>query len=202
MIEIIEATSDDIPLIRQLAEQTFHFTYLPLQPKEKVDYLFRLMYGIPSLTEQMNGGQHFILCKDETGYLVYASYEINCKKTGTTNIHKIYVLPAAQGKGVGKKLIDSISAFARQYKNQILSLNVYRQNPAILFYEKLGFIKVEEVNIDVGNGFMMNDYVMEKKGLTTSVERHTQRWILSSSIVSRRGRCLSQALKSADIKIK
>jgi GNAT superfamily N-acetyltransferase len=162
MTEIIEATSDDIGTIRQLAEQTFHATYLPLQPKEKVDYLFGLMYSLPHLTEQMKNGQRFIIIKDQTGYLGYASYEINCKRIGVTKIHKIYVLPAAQGKGVGKKLIDSISAFALQNKNQILSLNVYRQNPAIDFYEKMGFKKSEEVDIDVGNGFMMNDYVMEK----------------------------------------
>ena len=93
MVEIIEATSRDLPLIRRLAEQTFHVTYLPLQPKEKVDYLFGLMYNPASLSEQMKNGQRFILVKDETGYQGYASYEINCKKIGLTKIHKIYVLP-------------------------------------------------------------------------------------------------------------
>ncbi len=162
MIEIIEATSRDLPLIRQLAEQTFHSTYLPLQPKEKVDYLFDLMYSPSSLADQMKNGQRFILVKDEAGYQGYASYEINCKKTGVTKIHKIYILPTAQGKGVGKALINCVAKIAIQNKNQTLSLNVYRQNPAIEFYKKLGFKITEEVNIDVGHGFTMNDYVMEK----------------------------------------
>jgi ribosomal protein S18 acetylase RimI-like enzyme len=162
MIEMIAAASGDLPLIRQLAEQTFHVTYLPLQPKEKVDYLFNLMYNPTSLAEQMKNGQQFIIAKDETGYLGYASYEINCKKNGMTKIHKIYVLPATQGKGVGKKLIDRIEKIAAQNKNQTLSLNVYRKNPAIEFYEKLGFKSVKEVDIDVGHGFTMNDFVMEK----------------------------------------
>jgi ribosomal protein S18 acetylase RimI-like enzyme len=162
MIEIIEATSQDLPLIRQLAEQTFHITYLPLQPKEKVDYLFGLMYNPTSLADQMKNGQRFILAKDEMGYQGFASYEINCKKIGLTKIHKIYILPTVQGKGVGKKLINAIAEIAYQNKNQTLSLNVYRKNPAIEFYEKLGFKKVEEIDINVGNGFTMNDYVMEK----------------------------------------
>ncbi len=162
MIEFIEATTQDLPLIRQLAEQTFHVTYLPLQPKEKVDYLFGMMYSPSSLMNQMKGGQQFIITKDETGYLGYASYEINCKKAGLTKIHKIYVLPNAQGKGVGKKLINKIAAIAFQNKNQTLALNVYRKNPAIEFYQKLGFTIVEEVDIDVGSGFVMTDYVMEK----------------------------------------
>jgi hypothetical protein len=49
MIEIIEASSQELPLIRQLAEQTFYATYLPLQPKEKVVYLFDFMYSLSSL---------------------------------------------------------------------------------------------------------------------------------------------------------
>src|SRR5690348_831599 len=110
MIEIVEATSADLPLIRRLAEQTFHATYLSLQPKEKVDYLFELMYNPASLAEQMKNGQRFIVAKDEMRYQGYASYEINCKKIGLTRIHKLYVLPTAQGKGVGKKMVDHISA--------------------------------------------------------------------------------------------
>lgn len=162
MIEILEATAQDLPLIRQLAEQTFHSTYLPLQPKEKVDYLFDLMYNATSLAEQMKNGQQFILAKDETGYLGYASFEINCKIDGLTKIHKIYVLPNTQGKGIGKKMIDQIAVIALKSKNQTLSLNVYRKNPAISFYQKIGFKIEEEVNIDVGNGFLMNDFVMKK----------------------------------------
>jgi ribosomal protein S18 acetylase RimI-like enzyme len=110
----------------------------------------------------MKKGQQFILSKDETGYPGFASYEINCKDLPTTKIHKLYVLPQAQGKGVGKKLIDTICEIARKNNNQTLSLNVYRENPAIDFYEKIGFKKVNEVDIDVGNGFTMNDFVMEK----------------------------------------
>jgi len=163
MIEIIKATAQDLLLIRQLAEQTFHVTYLPLQPKEKVDYLFAMMYSSASLADQMKNGQQFVLAKDEAGYQGYASYEINSKKEGVTKIHKIYILPTAQGKGVGKALMDFIAKIAIQNKNQTLSLNVYRQNPAIDFYEKIGFKKVEVVDINVGHGFTMNDYVMEKK---------------------------------------
>jgi diamine N-acetyltransferase len=162
VIEIVGATSQDLPIIRLLAHQTFFATYLPIQPKDKVDYLFGLMYSTSSLTEQMENGQQFLLAKDETGCLGYASYEINYNDITVTKIHKIYVLPAAQGKGVGKKLMDAIASIARKNENQILSLQVFRKNPAIDFYEKIGFKKMEEINIDVGNGFAMNDFVMEK----------------------------------------
>ncbi len=162
MIEIIEATSQDLPVIQQIADQTFYITYLPLQPKEKVDYLFDRMYSTSSLTKQMNDGQIFILAKDETEYLGYASYEINYKNQSKTKIHKIYIMPNAQGKGVGKELVNYISGIAKQNKCEAMLLDVYRHNPAIQFYEKIGFKKVAEQITDVGNGFVMDDFVMEK----------------------------------------
>jgi ribosomal protein S18 acetylase RimI-like enzyme len=44
-----------------------------------------------------------------------------------------------------------------------LLLNVNRNNPTKGFYEKLGFTVIKEEDIDIGNGYFMNDYVMEKK---------------------------------------
>ncbi len=162
MIEIIETSSQDLPVIRQLAAQTFYPTYLPNQPKDKVEYLYNRMYSMSSLTEQMKNGQRFILAKDKTGYLGFASYEINYKNLPVTKIHKIYVLPSAQGKGVGKELVNYISNIAKQNKCEAILLDVYRHNPAIQFYEKMGFKKVAEQITDVGNGFVMDDFVMER----------------------------------------
>jgi N-acetylglutamate synthase-like GNAT family acetyltransferase len=42
-------------------------------------------------------------------------------------------------------------------------LQVNRYNNAKIFYEKLGFAEIDFINLDIGNGYFMNDYVMEKK---------------------------------------
>ena len=163
-MEIRTATTDDIPLIQQLARQVWFVTYGPLQPKEKIEYLFELMYTPASLRKQMEAQKHrFILVIDETGYLGYASYEINSDNSNTAKIHKIYVMPNAQGKGVGKALVNWIADKAIENNNRILSLNVFRKNPALQFYRTLGFAIKKEVDVDVGNGITMNDFVMEKK---------------------------------------
>ena len=44
-----------------------------------------------------------------------------------------------------------------------LQLNVNRQNNAKEFYEKMGFAVIGEEDIDIGSGYYMNDYIMEKK---------------------------------------
>jgi ribosomal protein S18 acetylase RimI-like enzyme len=72
-------------------------------------------------------------------------------------------LPETQGKGIGKKVIDEIEKLALDNNSTALILNVNRFNTALGFYKKIGFEVVDEVNIDIGNGYLMEDYVMEKQ---------------------------------------
>lgn len=120
------------------------------------------MYSIPSIKNQVEEkGHRFILVKKGEEYLGYASYEINYSALGSTKLHKIYVLPDSQGSGAGKALMDEVINRAKQANNKSLLLNVNRDNPAIGFYEKFGFRIIRSEDIDIGNGFYMNDYVME-----------------------------------------
>jgi ribosomal protein S18 acetylase RimI-like enzyme len=72
-------------------------------------------------------------------------------------------MPDAQGKGLGKILIEETESQAIKRRNSKLSLNVNRQNKARFFYEKLGFKIAYTEDIDIGNGYLMKDYVMVKE---------------------------------------
>jgi len=50
---------------------------------------------------------------------------------------------------------------AKEEKMRAVVLNVNRFNPAVSFYEKYGFKIIKEEVIDIGNGYVMDDYVME-----------------------------------------
>ena len=53
---------------------------------------------------------------------------------------------------------------AEQLGYSSISLTVNKYNEAsIKAYEKMGFKKVKDIVIDIGNGFVMDDYLMEKK---------------------------------------
>ena len=91
---------------------------------------------------------------------------------GLYKLHKLYVLPGNQGKGLGKALLDFIieeiktgNADPDSPGNKTLSLRlgVNRFNPALNFYERLGFAKIKEEKTDIGKGFVMDDYIMEMK---------------------------------------
>lgn len=65
-----------------------------------------------------------------------------------------------QGMGIGKKLIEHVVDLSRQSNILNLQLNVNRFNNAVHFYKSQGFEILYEENIDIGNGYLMEDFVM------------------------------------------
>ncbi|MCU0393975.1 MAG: GNAT family N-acetyltransferase [Thermoflexibacter sp.] len=164
MINIYIAEQKDYPIIQDIANQTWYPTFQDILSVEQIKYMLEMMYSITSISEQVRQQGHiFLLAQEGTNNIGYASYETNYKDSEKTKIHKIYVLPTTQGKGVGKKLIQRIEEIAIQAGNSILTLNVNRNNNAVRFYEKIGFAKIGTEDIDIGNGFLMEDFIMDKK---------------------------------------
>jgi GNAT superfamily N-acetyltransferase len=121
------------------------------------------MYSEPTLLDNLNKGHHFILAKEDSVCLGFASFEHHYLNEKCTRLHKIYLLPETQGKGLGKMLLEQIKAFAKENHSETISLNVNRFNKAHTFYKKLGFEVVAEEDLAIGNGYLMEDYKMELK---------------------------------------
>lgn len=123
-----------------------------------------LFYSTKAFHENVNQKRHHFLLAIDTDVCVgFASYEHNYTQKPITRIHKIYILPETQGKGIGKLLLDKIESFAKENHCNTLSLNVNRYNKALTFYQKSGFKTVLEEDILLDHGYKMEDYRMEKE---------------------------------------
>jgi diamine N-acetyltransferase len=163
MIAILPNTENDFETIRAIAEIVWPVTYGAILSKEQLDYMFDMMYSVKSLQAQADEKKHhFIIAYENKVPLGFASYAFDCEKTNKTKVHKIYILPDQQGKGIGKTMIDFILNEAKNKHDKAVYLNVNRFNSAKLFYEKIGFSIIKEEDIEIGNGYLMEDYVMEK----------------------------------------
>lgn len=159
LLSIRYASVTDIPLIRDLCFRVWPQTYSSLLTQEQIDYMLDLMYSEPALKEQMETGHRFLILSEKDSPIGFASYsEIEPK---TWKLHKLYVLPSYQGKGGGRELIHFVMNDVRKEGGVALQLNVNRNNKAKDFYEKLGFYILRSEDIDIGNGYFMNDYIME-----------------------------------------
>lgn len=163
MLEIIEANGSHLPVIQHIAREAWEKTYTEILSREQIEYMFDWMYSVPSMMEQMQDkGHRFLIAENEKGYTGFASFELNYKHTGRTKIHKLYVLPEVHGSGTGRALVDSVADIARAAGDTHLTLNVNRFNKAQGFYRKTGFHIIAEEDIDIGRGYLMEDYIMEK----------------------------------------
>ena len=164
MITISEATIKDIKVIREIAFKTWPVTYGEILSRAQIDYMLDLFYSEETLTDKLvNIGHCFLLLKEHADYLGYASYEHHYLNTNCTRLHKLYLLQDAQARGLGKLVLEKIIALAKDNKSDKISLNVNRFNKAYVFYQKMGFEIIAEEDIPIGQGYLMEDYIMEKQ---------------------------------------
>lgn len=160
------ASPAEYPTIELIAHATWPSAYGGILSPEQIDYMLAMMYTSEAITSQVASGQSFYVLETmdmkllEKQIVGYVSQELDYQP-GTTKIHKLYALPGVQGRGYGRIMVDHVTAFARAAGQQKLRLDVNYKNRAIGFYEKLGFGKIERFNADIGNGYMMEDWVME-----------------------------------------
>lgn len=161
MIFIRRANPDELAAIIDIAHRTWPETYGKILSEAQISYMLGLFYTKGSLLKNRSEGQVFLLACDEDLPIGFASFQH--LENRVTRIPKIYVLPEAQGKGIGKMLIDAVAGEAAANNSLRMQLNVNRNNRARGFYERLGFKILNTEDIAIGKGYLMEDYVMEKR---------------------------------------
>lgn len=162
-VAVQPATLADIPTIITLAEATWEPTYRFILSKEQIDYMYRVIYTPASLHRQMTDDQHrFLLLLVEGHPAGYASFSRLLTGEELYKLHKIYVLPSHQGQGLGQRLVKEVENAVRAAGGHTLELNVNRYNPAVSFYERLGYQHHREDDIPIGP-YWMNDFILRKE---------------------------------------
>lgn len=166
-IDIRQATTEDIPIIREMAAIVFPATYREILSPEQLDYMMEWMYSEQSLIRQMSEGHRFFIASSNTK----ACTATPCGYMSIEGLHlqKLYVLPDHQGHGIGKALFNhAVREATQKAKGTIatsseslrLELNVNRNNPAVGFYTRQGMKILRQGDFPIGGGFYMNDYIM------------------------------------------
>jgi len=162
MISIKEGGLKDLPVINNLAHAIWPAAYSAILSPEQLTYMLDNIYALASLENQFLHLHHkFIIAYNENVPVGFASFSPEEEESLVFHLHKIYVLPRQQGSGTGKMLLDYVINKIKEGGATSLTLNVNRYNKARFFYEKRGFIIAQEVDIDIGEGYFMNDYIME-----------------------------------------
>ena len=118
-------------------------------------------YSLTSLNEQLTEGQVFYWIYDENDVEI-GFLGVSRLKSDGLFIHKFYILPEFQGQGVGKSAFQMLLAFYPEISS--ITLQVNRQNyKSVNFYFSVGFRIIRVADFDIGEGWQMNDFIMECK---------------------------------------
>jgi N-acetylglutamate synthase-like GNAT family acetyltransferase len=154
-----KAVISDIPVIQQIAEKAWRPTYSHILSEDQTIYMLAMMYGTEVLMKQINSQIAFYLAVDEDLVIGYFAMEIT--ELSKMKLHNIYLDPDQKSKGAGTKIIEFIKDVAFKAGVRQIELNVNKFNSAVQFYEKIGFFRAKEMVLDIGNGYVMDDYVMQ-----------------------------------------
>ncbi|HEY9030333.1 MAG TPA: GNAT family N-acetyltransferase [Kangiella sp.] len=158
-VTINKASQTDLPSIAKLANDIWREHYTPIIGSEQVEYMLKKYQSVSAMAEQISDGTfYYSVLLDGTlvGYLSFYP------KDGALFLSKIYVSSSLRGKGIGRQAMEFVIEQAKTMGFAKIQLTVNKYNSgSIEAYKRMGFKTVDEVVVDIGGGFVMDDYVMD-----------------------------------------
>jgi len=164
-IEFVKISKKDIPDLQADARNIWMECFTAIINLEQIEYMLNWMYSKDTIEQEIETGiaDYYFIVHDsiKLGFCSMGPYP---EIAGRAKLHKLYLYQEFCGKGFGSASLLKMLDLARQDGYSTICLNVNKKNiSAIKAYERNGFIKEKSVVNDIGNGYVMDDYVMSKK---------------------------------------
>ncbi|MCL2529482.1 MAG: GNAT family N-acetyltransferase [Coriobacteriia bacterium] len=157
-------TPEEISTLAQVADEIWHEYWPGLIGDAQTDYMVEQFQSESALAHAIN----------EDGYLYYLLFEGD-RIVGYMGaqpqedekrlfLSKLYVYEAERGNGYAAEALKLLELICKESWLKTIYLTVNKGNDlAIDVYKAKGFDIVDSVEKDIGDGFVMDDYIMEKK---------------------------------------
>lgn len=161
---ISPASPADAEAIARVARDIWYLHYPGIITVSQIDYMLGQRYQPEIIAAQINANEAWWDKLEVDSWLAgFAGYEPG-SVADSVKLDKLYVHPRVQGHGYGYALVQHVEACSRERGFSSLYLQVNKGNTAsIAFYRKAGFTVTDEVKVDIGNGYFMDDFVMSKR---------------------------------------
>lgn len=156
-VKLTEASYKDMETISKLADTIWNQHYRSIITQDQINYMLGKMYSLESLLEQIEQkGHRFFMIAADGKTLGFISVKQESDREWFLN--KFYIDQTFAAKGIGSTAFDLLMGLLKPLK---MSLTVNRQNfKSINFYFKKGFMIERVADFDIGDGYVMNDFVM------------------------------------------
>jgi len=156
-------SSNDIETVATLARIVWQDAYPGIISQAQIDFMLEQRYEPRRLHAELAMPEVWWVKATLDGELVAFASSLMTATPCEMKLDKIYVDPARQRLGLGRRLIAHAAqrALAQGCSTLILAVNK-RNERAIAAYRKHGFVVREAVCVDIGNDFVMDDFIMAR----------------------------------------
>lgn len=163
-IEILKVeTDEELHEVADLATEIWHECFPGIISMEQIEYMVEKFQSYQAMKEQIYGQGYSYLAVREDGKLC-GYIGVKPEDDERFFLSKLYLRADKRGKGIASSMLNRVFDEARRSGKKLVYLTVNRHNNhAVAVYKKTGFIITRQAVADVGNGFVMDDYIMEYK---------------------------------------
>ena len=156
-MNIVTATYSDLEKLEQLASFIWRESYTQLLGENQVEYMLGCFQNAQAFKQQISENYVYRIMYDGGEMIGYTASVLEGERIF---LSKLYLKNAYHGRGLGKQMIEDVIGLYPQAKAIWLTVN--KHNPSYDIYRHLGFKTVESVCTDIGEGYFMDDYVMQR----------------------------------------
>ena len=155
---LIQVYEDLVPLLSNVASSIFVDYYTDLIGKAQAEYMADMFLSEENLSKEINNGAVCKLMFVNGIPVGFTEYKLDKERVF---LSKLYLHVSFRGKKLGRELLNDVINYAKENKKNKIYLTCNKYNPTLKKYLKMGFKQIDDVVSDIGNGYVMDDYIME-----------------------------------------
>lgn len=149
----------EIEQLSIFAQTIFIDYYTNLIGQEQSEYMADLFLSQTAINQLIKSGAIFRMIYKDSIPVGFCEY---IKQDNRVFLSKLYVKKEYRKLGFGRLLLNDCIAYARSIDIDAIYLTVNKGNiNSINVYKHIGFKQIDSVVNDIGNGYVMDDYIME-----------------------------------------
>lgn len=163
MVEIRPASTSELPVIRDLARIIWPAAYRDILSPAQLDYMLAYRYELPRMHADVAQGLEYELLRVDGEPLGFAAHSPT-PDPSERKLNQLYVHPEWHGRGLGGRLLEYVEKLsrARGVRRLVLTVNRHNRKAQAVYFHR-GFVVREEACVDIGQGFVMDDFVLVKE---------------------------------------
>lgn len=152
-------TDTQIQEVATLAFTIWNEHFVPIIGQAQVDYMIAKFQSYPALKEQLKNNYEYFLFELDNSFIGYMGIH---KEKESLFLSKLYILHTARNKGIARKALHFLKDLCRSYNLHRIWLTCNKYNEHTLaVYKHLGFQIAATQEVNIGEGYIMDDYILE-----------------------------------------